>query len=320
MQFISAQQVDQVLDFPNLINALQQGFAADFQMPPRQLYGLDSGKSAFALLPAWTDNSIAVKAFCYFPDNSTATPAVPILHSNILLYRRSDGQPLAMVEGSSVTCWRTAAVSALAARYLAQRDSQHLLLLGTGALALPLLRAHLSEHPLRHISIWGRNMAKAAQLRDRLQQLYPALHVEVCQDLAATCARADIIVAATGAKSPLISGADIKPSCFVSLLGNHSPAQRECDSALVRRAAVYVDDRQNVLNEAGELLIPIAEGQFSAQQIRSDLAGLCRNNQNVRANQAADDDPQQITLFKSVGTALADLLCAELVLRQPYFG
>lgn len=320
MQFISAQQVDQVLDFPTLINALQRGFAGDFQMPPRQLYALDTGKSAFALLPAWTDNSIAVKAFCYFPHNSTATPAVPILHSNILLYRRSDGQPLAMVEGSSVTCWRTAAVSALAARYLARPDSQHLLLLGTGALALPLLRAHLSEHPLCQISIWGRNTAKAAQLRDRLKQLYPALSVEVCLDLTASCARADIIVAATGAESPLLYGSDIKPGCFVSLLGNHSPAQRECDSALVRRAAVYVDDRQNVLNEAGELLIPIAEGVFSVEQIRSDLAGLCRAGQNVRAHPATFDNPEQITLFKSVGTALADLLCAELVLQQPYFG
>ncbi len=320
MRFISAQQVDQVLDFPKLINALQQGFSADFQMPQRQLYALGAGSSAFALLPAWTDNSIAVKAFCYFPDNSAALPAVPILHSNILLYRRSNGQPLAMVEGSSVTCWRTAAVSALAARYLARPNSQHLLLLGTGALAMPLLRAHLSEHKLQQISIWGRNPAKAAQLRDRLQQLYPALSVEVCQDLPATCARADIIVAATGASEPLLHGADIKPGCFVSLLGNHSPTQRECDSALVCRAAVYVDDRQNVLNEAGELLIPIAEGQFSAAQIRNDLAGLCRMNQNVRANLTLDDNPQQITLFKSVGTALADLLCAELVLQQPYFG
>ncbi|TXH94053.1 MAG: ornithine cyclodeaminase family protein [Rheinheimera sp.] len=320
MRFISAQQVDQVLDFPTLIDALQRGFAADFQMPPRQLYTLDTRKNAFALLPAWTDNSIAVKAFCYFPDNSAATPAVPILHSNILLYRRKDGQPLAMVEGSSVTCWRTAAVSALAARYLARRDSQHLLLLGTGALALPLLRAHLSEHPLRHISIWGRNLSKAAQLRERLQRLYPALLVDVCQDLPVTCERADIIVAATGASAPLLHGADIKPGCFVSLLGNHSPAQRECDSALVCRAAVYVDDRQNVLNEAGELLIPISEGVFSAEQIHSDLAGLCRHNQNVRASQNTGDSPAQITLFKSVGTALADLLCAELVLQQPYFG
>lgn len=314
MQFISAQQVDQVLDFPTLINALQRGFAADFQMPQRQLYALGAGSSAFALLPAWTENSIAVKAFCYFPDNSAATPAVPILHSNILLYRRSNGQPLAMVEGSSVTCWRTAAVSALAARYLARPDSQHLLLLGTGALALPLLRAHLSEHKLRHISIWGRNLSKAAPLRDRLQQLYPALIVDVCQDLPATCARADIIVAATGAASPLLYGADIKPGCFVSLLGNHSPKQRECDTGLIRRAAVYVDDRQNVLNEAGELLIPMHEGHFRAEHILSDLAGLCRHNRNAR------DNPAQITLFKSVGTALADLLCAELVLQQPYFG
>ncbi|WP_430455871.1 ornithine cyclodeaminase family protein [Rheinheimera sp.] len=312
MQFISAQQVDQVLEFPMLINALQRGFANEFSMPARQVFPLSpAGNEAFALLPAWTADLIGVKAFCYFPGNSTVN--LPTLHSNILLYRREDGTPLAMVEGTRVTCWRTAAVSALAARYLARHDAATLLLLGTGALALPLILAHLSERPLRRLLLWGRSPAKAAQLRQQVQQRYPALEIEICTDIKAGCREADIIVAATGSATPLLFGADIRPGCHVDVLGNHSPAQRECDSVLLQRASVYVDDRRNVLNEAGELLIPINEGVFAASAIRAELAELCR------ANRFARQSDQEITLFKSVGTALADLLCAGLVLQQPYF-
>ncbi|MDZ7868409.1 MAG: ornithine cyclodeaminase family protein [Rheinheimera sp.] len=312
MQFISAQQIDQVLEFPMLINALRHGFASEFSMPARQVYPLSAtGSEAFALLPAWTDDLIGVKAFCYFPANGAAS--LPILHSNILLYRRQDGTPLAMVEGTRVTCWRTAAVSALAARYLARHDAETLLLLGTGALALPLIQAHLSERPLHRLLLWGRSPAKVALLRHQVQQRYPAIEIEICTDIKAGCREADIIVAATGSATPLLFGADIRPGCHVDLLGNHSPLQRECDSALLQRASVYVDDRRNVLNEAGELLIPISEGVFAAGDIRAELAELCR------ANRFARQPGQEITLFKSVGTALADLLCAALVLQQPYF-
>ncbi len=313
MQIISAQQVDQVLDFPRLINALQQGFAKGFTMPPRQLWPLAAdGPEAFALLPAWTDQVIAVKAFSYFPNN--AQQQLPALHASILLYRRDNGVPLALVDGSSVTCWRTAAVSALAARYLARADAKTLLLLGSGRLALPLIQAHLAEHDLKTLLLWGRNQPAVAKLCQQVQLLYPTLQVTVVPDIANACSQADIIVAATGSATPLLFGKDIPAGCHVDLLGNHSPQQRECDSELLRRASVYVDDRNNVLNEAGELLIPIAEQQFSAADIRAELAELCRKNLPARQN--ADE----ITLFKSVGTALSDLLCAELVLQRPYFG
>jgi 1-pyrroline-2-carboxylate reductase [NAD(P)H] len=312
MQIISAQQVDQVLDFPQLINALQQGFAKDFTMPPRQLWPLTPGQpEAFALLPSWTDQVIAVKAFSYFPDN--AGQDLPALHASILLYRRDNGVPLAWVEGSSVTCWRTAAVSALASRYLARPDSRTLLLLGSGRLALPLIQAHLVEHDLQTLLLWGRNQVAVRQLCHKVQQLYPRLQVQLVQDIHEACQQADIIVAATGSPTPLLLGKHIPPGCHVDLLGNHSPLQRECDTELVLRAAVYVDDRNNVLNEAGELLIPIAEQQFSANDIRAELAELCRRNQSARQHR------DEITLFKSVGTALSDLLCAELVLQRPYF-
>jgi 1-pyrroline-2-carboxylate reductase [NAD(P)H] len=312
MQIISAQQVDQVLDFPLLINALQQGFAKEFTMPPRQVWPLTPGSpEAFALLPAWNEQVIAVKAFSYFPDN--AELQLPALHASILLYRRDNGVPLAWVEGSSVTCWRTAAVSALASRYLARPDARTLLLLGSGRLALPLIQAHLAEHDLQTLLLWGRNQAAVRQQCHRVQQLYPRLQVQVVQEINEACQQADIIVAATGSSTPLLFGNHIPPGCHVDLLGNHSPQQRECDTELVRRASVYVDDRNNVLNEAGELLIPIAEQQFSANDIRAELAELCRRNLPARQHR------DEITLFKSVGTALSDLLCAELVLQRPYF-
>lgn len=312
MQIISAQQVDQVLDFPLLINALQQGFAKEFTMPPRQVWPLTPGfPEAFALLPAWNERVIAVKAFSYFPNN--AGQQLPALHASILLYRRDNGMPLAWVEGSSVTCWRTAAVSALASRYLARPDSRTLLLLGSGRLALPLIQAHLAEHDLQTLLLWSRNQAAVRQLSHKVQQLYPRLQVQLVEDIPTACQQSDIIVAATGSATPLLFGEHIPPGCHVDLLGNHSPQQRECDTELVRRASVYVDDRNNVLNEAGELLIPMAEQQFSASDIRAELAELCRGNQPARQHRA------EITLFKSVGTALSDLLCAELVLQQPYF-
>ncbi|MFZ4529440.1 MAG: ornithine cyclodeaminase family protein [Undibacterium curvum] len=313
MQIIDAAQVGQALDFPRLIDALEQGFSQDFSMPPRQVYRLAEhadSHEGFALLPAWNEELIGMKAFTYFPDN--AENQLPTVFAKILLFRRADGVPLAMVDGTSVTYWRTAAVSALAARYLARPDAQHLLLLGTGRLALPLLRAHLSQHALSRISVWGRDIAKAQAVVDQFYaesgSAYPELQVQAVSELQQVTAEADIIVAATGSATPLLEGARIAPGCHVDMLGNHSPDRRECDTALITRARVCVDSRENVLREAGELLIPIAEGQFQASAISAELAQLCRGE--GRRNNA-----EEITVFKSVGTALADLLCASLVLK-----
>ncbi|MES2350679.1 MAG: ornithine cyclodeaminase family protein [Pseudomonadota bacterium] len=312
MKILEAEQVDRALDFPSLIDAIEAGFRDDFGMPPRQVFQL-AGKDAsshdgFALLPAWNDTLIGVKAFTYFPDNEAAGFAS--LYSKILLFDRSHGVPLALVDGTAVTYWRTAAVSALAARLLSRPDSASLLLLGTGRLASFLVAAHLAVRDLQRVFLWGRDAVKVLALQARLQAAHPAVEFLCAQDLAQCAGVADIIVSATGAATPLLFGAWVKPGCHVDLLGNHSPDRRECDSALVAGSVVYVDNRDNVLREAGELLIPIAEGVFSADAIRGELKDLCR------AGPAGRDSPDQITLFKSVGTALSDLIAAQLVLRN----
>jgi len=309
MKIIEAAEVQQALEFPALIDALEAGFGGDYGMPPRQVFQLAAAShDGFALLPAWNDTLIGVKAFTYFPDNAAAGFAS--LYSKILLFDRAHGVPLALVDGTSITYWRTAAVSALASRLLSRPDSGTLLLLGTGNLAPFLVAAHLTVRDLKRVLLWGRDGAKAGALQARLQVSHPDVEFVCIDDIAAHAGEADIIVSATGAAAPLLHGAWIAPGCHVDLLGNHSPDRRECDSALVVNSTVYVDNIDNVLREAGELLIPIAEGVFSPDTIAGELKHLCRAGAPSRRNS------EEITLFKSVGTALSDLIAAGLVLNH----
>lgn len=312
VRIIEAEQVGQALNFPTLIDALEMGFQQEYGMPPRQVFQLvgpaSSSHDGFALLPAWNDKVIGVKVFTYFPDNEAA--GYPSLHSKILMFDRKHGVPLALVDGTSVTYWRTAAVSALASRHLSRPESTDLLLLGTGRLAAFLVAAHLSVRDLERIFLWGRDDAKVAALQARLQVTHPGVDFIGVRDLERQARAADIIVSATGAAEPLLHGAWLSPGCHVDLLGNHSPDRRECDSALIASSSVYVDSKDNVLREAGELLIPISEGVFHADAIAGELKDLCRGTATGRG------DADQITLFKSVGTALSDLIAAQLVLEN----
>ncbi|HLO96235.1 MAG TPA: ornithine cyclodeaminase family protein [Burkholderiaceae bacterium] len=310
MQMISASQVDAVLNFPDLVDALAAGFAAPFEMPARQMLELApaQGHDCLGLLPAWTDRLIALKAFTYLPGN--APRGEPVLHAQVLVFDRRNGHPLAQLEGRSITRWRTAAVSALASRLLSRPDARRLLLLGTGELACPLVQAHLSVRPLEEVLIWGRRPAQAAARIETLRTQGCQARLTIAEDLDAAQQSADVIVAATGSGQPLVFGDRVAPGCHVDLLGNHRPDQRECDTVLVQRAHLYVDSRANALREAGELLIPLQQGLLDSHQVLGELADLCRMAQPPRR------EPGTVTVFKSVGTALADLLCAQQVLAR----
>jgi len=310
LRVIEAADVHRVLELPALIEALRTAFGGRAGMPPRLMYRLDEGRShdVFALLPAWADDVVGVKAFTYLPDN--AGRGEEVLHANILLFDRRSGEPLALVEGRSVTFWRTAAMTALAADYLARRDAARLLVCGTGNLAPYLALAHAAVRPIREIAIWGRNPEKAARVVEELRRVRADLDIGVAGDVEAAARHADVICCATASRTPIILGEWVGPGTHASVIGNHERDARECDTELVVKSRVYVDSRANVLNEAGEILIPISEGRFRETEIAGELAELCTG---TVAGRAGDDE---ITLFKSVGTALADLAAARLVAQR----
>lgn len=308
MKIIEADAVHRVLNFEDLIPALRETFAGPAGMPQRRVFSLDENKShsdAFAILPAWNQHAIGVKAFTYFPENPAK--GYESLYSKILLFSRQTGEPMALVDGTSITYWRTAAVSALAADFLARKDAKTLLLCGTGRLAPYMALAHASIRPIEYIKVWGRNPEKVAATIEKIKAKRPDLSVSPVTDLGQTTQKADIISCATGAGEPLILGDCVQPGTHTDFVGNHDTHRRECDSSLVAKAKLFVDSRVNVMAEAGELLIPIGEGRISEADVQAELADLCRNNHPGRK------DEREITLFKSVGTALSDLTGATLV-------
>ena len=313
MKIISADQVHQHLNFDELIPLLKNSFSRPFSMPQRQVHLLAPEQSdnhdAFALLPSWNEDVIGNKMFTYFPENA-AKHDLPGLFSKIMLFKRQTGEPLALVDGTSVTYWRTAAISALASQLLSRDNSQHLMLFGTGNLAKFLVEAHLTVRDIKNVTLWGRNSAKVNDLISEFTALYPAVTFKASVDVNVEVANADIICCATGAKTPLFDGNLVSAGCHIDCLGNHMKDARECDTTTVTRARVFVDSLTNTLNEAGELLMPIAEGVFNKGDIVGELADMCKTPSLLRQSN------DEITLFKSVGTAISDLVAAHRVVQK----
>ncbi len=312
MKIVEAEDIKRVMGFPALIEVLDNAFGSPFGMPQRQVYhlppiGSSQAEDCFAVLPAWNDDVMGVKAFTHLPGNPAK--GLDTISARIMLFSRNTGAPIAILNGTEITFWRTAAVSALASSYLSKKDASRLLLCGTGLLAPFMALAHASIRPIERIDVWGRNSEKAAETAALIRRSRPDINVVVSHNIEADAREADIISCATGSNSPIVLGEWIEPGTHIDLVGNHSSDRRECDTSLIEKSLVTVDSRLNVLNEAGELLIPIAEGRFDETRVHGELAELCRGEVGGR------QDDRQITLFKSVGTALSDLAAAHYVVR-----
>ena len=309
MKVISAEEVHSALSYPELVDSLQEAYGGKYLMPPRQVFLLDenTNNDAFAVLPSWSDQFIGVKAFTYFPE---AEEPYKSLYSKILLFNRKHGEPVALVDGTTVTFWRTAGISGLATRLLSREDSEAMLLLGAGNLAPYIIRANLSVRPLKKVMVWGRNLAKAEVVVGMMQKEFADVEFSAIEDRQVACSQADIVVAATGSHEPVVLGEWIKPGTHTDFIGNHHADKRECDTDLIIKAKVYVDSRVNAFKEAGEILVPIKEGAFTEDGVVAELSEMCRGDAILRENE------EEITLFKSIGMAMSDLVGAGLAYNE----
>ena len=306
MKIIGPDEVHAALSYPALIDALQETFSGEFTMPPRNVFPLDENSDnhdAFAVLPSWNTSLIGVKAFTYFPSNQEPYKS---LYSKILLFDRAHGEPLALVDGTTVTFWRTAGISGLATRLLAREDADTLLLLGTGNLASYIIRANASVRPLKRILVWGRTPSNARKVVDRMDAELDGIEISVADDLQDACGQADIIVSATASHQPLVEGDWVKEGTHTDFIGNHHADKRECDTALILKSRVYADSYANCFKEAGEVLVPISEGVFNKEDVVAELAEMCAGSAPLRQSDA------EITLFKSIGMGISDLVGAGL--------
>ena len=308
MQFFDARNIAENLPYEELVDALDEAFRGDATVPLRTHHtipGADDGDATLLLMPAWrSGGGLGVKVASVFPQN--AARGEPAVNASYLLLDGETGKPVALMDGGELTLRRTACASALASRYLSAESARTLLMVGTGSLAPHLVAAHVSVRPFTRVLIWGRNNDKATALRDRLGAV--AGSVETAGDLETAVREADVISCATLATEPLIAGAWLRPGQHVDLVGAFTPDMREADSGAVGRARIYVDTYAGTLKEAGDILQPLREGVIQESDIVGELADLARG---LDPGRRGDDE---ITLFKSVGTALEDLAAAELVI------
>jgi len=307
MRIISAAEVEAALDYPSLVERLRQAFRRDIEVPVRHHHDIEmSGASTATLLlmPAWqAGRHIGVKMVTVFPDNGEKS--LPAIMGIYVLLDGHTGSPQALIDGPKLTVKRTAAASALAASYLARNDAERLLMVGTGALAPELIMAHAAVRPICNVLIWGRNPEKAEKLARRMNRR--DFKVDWTDDLEAAARGAHIISCATLSKEPLIHGEWLQPGQHIDLVGAFRPDMRETDDAVMRRARVFVDTRAGATKEGGDIVQAVDSGALNLEDIAGDLFEITRGERSGRRYY------DQVTLFKSVGTAIEDLAAAQLV-------
>lgn len=307
MLILDAQATRAALPMAPLIQALRAMFKAGCEVPARHVHTVADvdGRAAGSvlLMPAWrVGGRLGIKTVNVFGGN--AARGLPALHGVYTLFDANTGVPLAQLEGSELTTRRTVAASALAASYLAREDARTLLVVGAGRLAEQLPEAMRVVRPgLERVLVWARNGAAAQALAEQL--CAHGFAAKATASLEAAVRQADIVSCATMATSPLVQGAWLREGTHLDLMGAFTPGMCEADATAVQRARVCVDTEE-ALSKAGELVQAAAAGCFAPDAVKATLAQLCRGETLVR--HAARD----ITLFKSVGTALEDLAAAEL--------
>jgi ornithine cyclodeaminase len=309
MQHYSAAQIERLLSYGKLADAIGAAFLdARISAPARMhLQTGESPQDVVLIMPAWRRGGLGVvKVVTVRAENILRS--LPSVQGVSLLFDEASGAPVATLDATALTRWRTAATSLLAARYLARPESSALTMLGSGAVAGHLVRAYASEFSLREVLIWSRTQAHARRLAGSLA-LGADVNIVTTTDRESAVRRADIVCCATMAETALVSGALVKPGAHVDLVGAFTPQMRESDDALMRIADIYVDTREGALKEAGDLVQPLRAGVISASDIRGELVDLVQRVPGRQRPHATT-----ITVFKSVGHSIEDLAAAELLI------
>ena len=309
MRFVSAEEIRHALTLPTLIAAME----AAHRRPRMETRDLVMGEEqALYFVRSAIDGGIAIgsKLFTSFPGNlASAKPAaarLPAVQAVYVLFDGTDGQPLAVMDGTEITLWKTAADSAVGARLLAPAEPQTLTVIGAGAMAPWLVRAHRCARPtIRRVLVWNRTPARAVDVADCLRA--EGVAAEATTDLEAAVRQAQVVTSATRSHTPLVHGAWLTAGTHLDLVGGYTPATREADDEAARRSRIFVDRRESAF-DVGDILQPIGSGAIRKEDVLGDLYDLLGRGIPGRL------DPSDITLYKNAGGGHLDLMTAQAIL------
>jgi alanine dehydrogenase len=274
---------------PAMSRALAELSAGRVAQPVRLMLPITAHQGFFATMPAWAGGALGAKLVTFFPGNQ----GIPTHHALIVLFRPETGEPLVTMDGRLITEMRTAAVSAVATRHLAREEASVLAILGSGVQAGSHLEALRLVRAFRQVRVWSPRHAGAFAER---------FGVTAVATAEAAVRGADVIVVATSSRTPVLRGEWLSLGTHVNAVGACRPDWRELDDGLLRRARVYVESREAATRESGDVI--------AAGDVFAEIGEVVNGTRPGRQSQ------DELTLFKSVGVAVEDVVAAELVYRE----
>ncbi len=315
LRILTAAEVKQALPMAAAIAGMKSAYAqlsAGLAVAPLRTHlDITAHQGTTLVMPAFLpqDGALAVKVVSVFPQN--ARRGERVINGLVLVIDAETGRPSALLEGSALTAIRTGAGSGAATDLLARPDAHVVAILGSGVQARTQLEAVCTVRAVTEVRVYSPDQTQAAEFAAEMAGVGPIpADVRVVVDAATAVRDADIICTATTSHTPVFDGRDLKPGAHINAIGSYQPTVQEIDAATVQRALVVVDSRETTLAETGDLIIPIQQGLITAAHIHAELGEIVAGVKDGRTH------PQQITLFKSVGTAVQDAIAGRIALAN----
>lgn len=278
-------------------------------VPPRLHLEVPESKGTSLIMPSYLPESmrLGVKIINLYEENPAR--GLPFSQALMLIFEAGTGQPLGIMEAGTLTALRTGAACGLATALLSRPESRRMALFGAGFQARFQLEAVVAVRPLEEALVFDPDRKRAEKFSEEMSEKL-GIEIRVAGSAGETVSGADIISTATTSKQPVFDDRDLRPGVHINAIGSYKPQEREVSSETVARARVFVDKKDMALEEAGDLIIPIKEGLFSADRIVAEIGEVASGKKPGRLT------PEEITFFKTVGVAAQDIVLASKLLEK----
>lgn len=289
------------------INTMQEAFASysdgSSYVPQRYISGIN--KLNLFLKPAYSEKlgRIAVKIITQKTDGELEK--TPAILGVVMLIDIKTGAILSMMDGAYITALRTGAASGIATRLLAKKDAETLAIFGCGVQGKTQLEAVCNVKDIKEVQLYDLNTTAAQKLKTEMEEEFN-ISIRIVHDIR-DLEKADIICTATDTAKPLFSLHDISKGTHINAIGSYQPHMQEIDPEIIRNARLFVDSRESVLKESGDLIKPINDGLLTEEIIKAEIGELINKKTTGRENN------NEVTIFKSVGLGVQDLFMASKI-------
>ena len=310
---VNQEEVPRFLPMDECVRAMEEVLATLTRgqaiLPLRSILWLPEKVGGFGLMPAalLPERVVGLKAITFFPGNEGTE--LDTHQGAVLLFEAERGRLLAILDATSITAIRTAAVSGVATKLLAREGAGDLAILGSGVQARTHLEAMRIARKIRRVRVASKEFERAKAFAERESKKHD-ISVEPVSSAREAVVGADIICTCTSSREPVLSGEWISPGAHINAVGSSVPSARELDSAAVKRSRLYVDWRESTVNEAGDFLIAKREGVIDDDHIVGEIGEV------LIGRLAGRRSPEEVTLFKSLGIAVEDVASARHIYEK----